>query len=433
MLYLSEKEISKQESLTKNRLDVLVSSTKVSKRPLESLYELIHWVKNEFLKLNPNENWVPFIHNKISIDGSFITYCEENNIKLIPLFTDAITSWADDHDNEQFISAGIYNVSTKDISFYQCSLFHKGNQNEDEVSFFVFVKKEDVDKYLEIRNGYTKWQNERERNNQEIEVIGGEPIPYDCTLTWDDLFLPEELKTRIKDSVEGFLKSEETYKKYNVPYKLSMGFWGDAGTGKTTNLKVLMAQYPQLKPVTIQPGHPNPDELLEEAFAYAEEHSPALLFFEDLQELLPTVDMRHFLQLLDGVQKRDGILIVVTGNDFAEFEDNLTNRPGRMDKFFEFPVPDKDQVKKYLDKYFKEYISSKIITSIAKKAVKNKFTCAHLQELYFNSIFLAIPNGREVPSEDDINKSLEQVIEGKKLAENDFENVSSSNSLTDDF
>ena len=113
--------------------------------------------------------------------------------------------------------------------------------------------------------------------------------------------------------------------------------------GKTSCLRVIMAQYPQLKPVTIQPGHPNPDELLEEAFEYAEQHSPSLLFFEDFQEMIKTVDVRHFLQLLDGLQKRDGILTIVTGNDFSSLEENIKSRPRRFDSFFEFPLPNLDQ------------------------------------------------------------------------------------------
>jgi len=201
--------------------------------------------------------------------------------------------------------------------------------------------------------------------------------------------------------------------------------------GKTSCLRVIMAQYPQLKPVTIQPGHPNPDELLEEAFEYAEEHAPALLFFEDLQEMMKTIDIRHFLQLLDGVQKRDGIFTIVTGNDFSSLEENLKSRPRRFDGFFEFPLPDINQTTKYLNKYLADILPGKTIQSIAKKAVKNKLTYAHLQEVYFNAVFIAIPEGREVPSAANVELSLKQVLKEKKSADSDFS--TSKRDLTDDF
>ncbi len=129
------------------------------------------------------------------------------------------------------------------------------------------------------------------RSFQEIEVIGGDPIPYDLDVTWDDVFLPDNLRTQITNTVEGFLNSKHIYEKMKVPWRRGIGFWGERGCGKSSCLRLIMAQYPQLKPVTIQPGHQNPDELLEEAFEYAEEHAPSLLFFEDLQELVKTIDL----------------------------------------------------------------------------------------------------------------------------------------------
>jgi hypothetical protein len=61
------------------------------------------------------------------------------------------------------------------------------------------------------------------------------------------------------------------------------------------------------------------------------------------------------------------------------------------------------------------------VISIAKKCVRNKLTYSHLQELYFNAVFIAIPEGREIPSIENIELSLKQVLKEKKSAESDFE------------
>lgn len=433
MTRLSEKEISKQEHLTKERLEQLTSGyTTYKNRPEGSFVELMQWSKWVIQKESKTdaEGLIPFVHNKISIDGTFLQFADESKTVVKTLHSDGVTSWESDHGDEHFVGIGIFEIQVQDLKFYHCGLFHKGNQNEDEVSFFILIQKEYVEGYIKFRNDFEKWQKQRERDTQEIEVIGGSPIPYSQDLSWNDIFLPDDLKKKIITTVEGFLNSKSTYERLKVPWRRGIGFWGERGCGKTSVLRLLMSEYKEFKPVTIQPGHSSPDELLDDAFEYAEEHAPSLLFFEDLQEMIRTVDARHFLQLLDGLEKRDGILTVVTGNDFSSLEENLKSRPRRFDRFFEFPLPDIEQSKRYLTKYFGDILSSDIIDNISKRTVKAKFTYAHLQEVYFNAVFIAIPEGREVPNEKDVLLSLEQVSEEKKSADADF--LTAKRDLTDE-
>ena len=118
-------------------------------------------------------------------------------------------------------------------------MFHKGNQNEDEVSFFVLVKKDDYEHYVVLRNEYEAWQNKRERDSQEIEVIGGDSIPYDPSVSWDDIFLHGDLKERIVTTIDGFLNSKAIYEKLKVPWRRGIGFWGNRGC-HAKGTKILM-------------------------------------------------------------------------------------------------------------------------------------------------------------------------------------------------
>jgi hypothetical protein len=74
-----ERKMEEQESLSKDRLEILKPIGEVSyNRPKESLKELIQWVRNNYC----DNSVVELLHNKITIDGSFMQYADENNIKI---------------------------------------------------------------------------------------------------------------------------------------------------------------------------------------------------------------------------------------------------------------------------------------------------------------------------------------------------------------
>jgi energy-coupling factor transporter ATP-binding protein EcfA2 len=416
---LSEKDLDQQENLTPERLRLLDGPAYLTgNRPQNSLSELMHWTQHEFGNaLKGVGRCSIYIHNKITIDGAFLQFCEEEGISVECLFKDAVTSWKTRYNTEHFMAMGVFKISKDNLLFLHAALFHKGNQNEDEVSFFVIVPDGLFYEYVSLRNRFDEWEKKRDRGNLEIEVVGGNSIPYTRDLKWDDLFLEELPKGQLISAVEGFLASKDIYLKRKVPWKKGIVLWGNRGCGKTTALKIMMSVYKDLKPVTVQPGHHAMDEVVEEAFQYAIEHAPSLLYFEDLQELMHDIDTSHFLQLLDGVEGRDGLLIVATGNDFSSLEDNIMSRPRRFDKKIEFPLPNRDMSKLYLRKWFGTTLSGERYDEIVAKTVRKKFTYAHLQEIYFSSVYIALKNDREDPVEDDILKALDEVIIEKRSSD----------------
>ena len=115
----SEKQISAQESLTVSRLENIAAGYKNTKlvRPSQSLIELMHWARI-FVDKDDSGDWIPFIHNKISIDGSFMQFCEESGIFIKSIHTDALTSWESDHHDEHFVGVGIFHIIKGDLKFY---------------------------------------------------------------------------------------------------------------------------------------------------------------------------------------------------------------------------------------------------------------------------------------------------------------------------
>ena len=103
-----------------------------------------------------------------------------------------------------------------------------------------------------------------------------------------------------------------------IPWKRGILLYGKPGNGKTSIIRTIMSVY-NFKPVTIAAGAN--DEAVREAFSYAEEQVPALLYFEDLDSLLEkNVDPSSFLNLMDGISAKNGLLVIATANDSQKIE-----------------------------------------------------------------------------------------------------------------
>lgn len=414
-------DFDEQEHLSPARLKQLTTvdaswtNAALTARPRSSFIDLMNWTQDNFghaLNLKKDHKLVKFVHNRFIIDGQFLHYCDLNNIKVTCLYNDAIISWRSDGGTEKFFAQGVFKIECANFSFLHAALFHKGNQNEDEVSFFVLVPEKSSEKYTTLRNDFDDWLRERDRSNAHIRVIEGEDIPYDVDATWDRVFLPLELKREIKDSIETFLSSKDFYESAQLPWKRGILLYGDPGNGKTSLIRTIISTY-NFKPVTISPGAG--DNALREAFSYAESQSPALLYFEDLDSMFQNINVSLFLNLLDGLSTKNGLLIVATANTLENFHSNITDRPSRFDRKYEIPSPDKTMALKYLKQWFGKVLSDAKLKELAQIAVKYSFSYAYLKDLYITSMFNAISKNRKAPLASDINTALKQIIAEKSL------------------
>lgn len=416
--YVSISELDAQESLSIEKIklirtkDSVYSATKAAlpPRPKDSYIELISWVEANFSDCLGKSKRIRFVHNKIIIDGQFLQFCTEEKIKVESIYDDSIVSWRSDYDNERFFMQGIFHIQGKGVEFLHFALFQKGNQHEDEISFGIIVSDQNYDAYITLRNQYDDWIFNRDRDNLQIRVVDGEDISYEKDSKWEDLFLPEELKTNIRQTVEGFLKSRDIYESQQIPWKRGILLHGTPGCGKSSLIKTIMSNY-DFKPVTVLPGAN--DDSMREAFAYAQDQNPALLYFEDLDSLLQSINTSLFLNLMDGISTKNGILIVATANNLNKFEPNIKDRPSRFDRKFEIPLPNQRMSTKYIAKWFADTLSTKEIDSLSSQTYSMKFSYAYIKELYISSVYIAISNDRKKPTLPDINIAMKQILADK--------------------
>lgn len=425
---LSPIDLEEQEHLSKDIINYLTpqiniyhKQTEMLPRPTANFIDLMNWVVDEFggvLKGNINK----FVHNRIIIDGQFVQFCKEQNVTITPLYRDSIVSWKTEHNFEKFFVQGVFLIKSKDFEFIHSALFHKGNQNEDEISFFILVSNDMYDKYISFRNKFDSWILARDRSNLRVRVIDGEDIPYTTDQSWDDLFLPEDIKHDLKSLVEGFLSSKDFYIKNKIPWKRGVFLYGSAGCGKTSIIRTVMSMY-NFKPVTVLPDS-NSDSV-RDAFAYAQEQSPSLLYFEDLDSMLERgLDTSSFLNLMDGISTQNGMLIIATANNISKLKENITSRPSRFDRKFEIPIPDQKMAYIYLKKWFGNMVTPSKCKELSKYSEKHGFSYAYLKELYISSMFEALSNNRQIANIKDIDNALKCLIKDKNIL--NTKNISTS-------
>lgn len=420
--YITPKDVEEQESLSKDllsRLNVIEdklckANVSICVRPSANFIDLMDWVKECFSPaLKDRSNLNKYVHNRISIDGQFLLFCKENDVTVQCLHKDSIISWRTDHDFEKFFAQGVFLIKSKNVEFLHAALFHKGCNNEDEVCFFVICSDKNYESYLSLRNSFDDWALKRDRGNLNIKVIDGDDIPYDKNHDWSDLFMPNSLKNEIKNLIDNFLKSKDFYLANHMPWKRGVLFWGHAGNGKTSLIKTIISNY-DFKPVTITPFAN--DDALREAFSYAEEQSPSLLFFEDLDSMLErNIDLSSFLNLMDGISAKNGLLVVATANDIRRFKPSITDRPSRFDRKFEIPLPTAEMAYIYLRRWFGSSITPKKCRELSRYAEKLGFSYAYLKELYISSMFEGLSNNRKIPTEKDIENALNSLIKEKDI------------------
>jgi hypothetical protein len=419
--YLTPEVLEKQEHLSPERLANLAPMDKWkvpgSPRPEANFIDLMNWTVENFKgALKDQANLQKFVHNRVIIDGQFLQFCEEQNVKVECLYKDSTISWTTDNDFEKFFVQGVFLIKNKGLEFIHAALFHKGNQQEDEVSFFVICSAKNYEAYLRLRNDFDDWVQERDRSNLNIRVIEGDDIPYTKDHTWEDLFLPQTIKDEVRSLVENFLASKDFYLENRIPWKRGILLYGKPGNGKTSIIRTIISNY-NFKPVTVAAGAN--DEAVREAFTYAEDQSPSLLYFEDLDSLLEkSLDPSTFLNLMDGISAKNGLLIIATANEVKKLKSNITDRPSRFDRKFEIPLPNAEMAYIYLKRWFGNLITAKQCRELAKYAAKYDFSYAYLKELYISAMFEALAHNRKSPTAKDVQTALNRLVKDKNLLNN---------------
>jgi len=171
------------------------------------------------------------------------------------------------------------------------------------------------------------------------------------------LILKEGILDDLIADLDDFLKAEEDYNKFGIPYKKVYLFHGEPGTGKTSLSQVIACHTDRsLYILNFDPKMTDDD--LSNAIRHIDAKN-GILLLEDIDCLFKTrntnqnltsVSFSSLLNNLDGAIQNIGLITIITTNH-AELLDPALRRPLRVDKTIRFERADTQQIEKLFELY----------------------------------------------------------------------------------
>lgn len=200
---------------------------------------------------------------------------------------------------------------------------------------------ENIDKDVTIIHRY-KWSSWRYTRKQKRPL--------------ESIMLPPDAESLVED-IERFVKAKDWYKQMGIPYRRGYLFHGPPGTGKTSTVEAIAGHLDL--PLYLLNLASCSDSNLEEAFAELNSEGPCILLIEDIDTAVPKrtaegekqkVSLGTLLNVIDGVQAVDNVILIMTSNKPDTLDTALT-RHGRVDKWLEFGMATEDQIKRAVNRF----------------------------------------------------------------------------------
>lgn len=198
--------------------------------------------------------------------------------------------------------------------------------------------------------------------------------------------LPNAATDLILNDISKFWTLEETYKKYQRVFRRNYLLYSAPGTGKTSLINLMCEELiNDYDGIVFTLNAEYQIQMFPEAVRRIRKIEPTrkiIAIIEDIDTFTQVSSSLNtlILNILDGNLKLGGLVTIATTNHIELLEDRYTNRPSRFDRVVEFPLPNAESRKMFIEKTVRAEDLKKIdINSWVEKT--EGFTIDHINEL----------------------------------------------------
>jgi SpoVK/Ycf46/Vps4 family AAA+-type ATPase len=198
-----------------------------------------------------------------------------------------------------------------------------------------------------------------------LEEAGGRDRPLVQPVQWEDIVLDERVERDLRTIIQ-LLNDPGRAEKMGLDIPTGLMLVGPPGTGKSMIARLIATQtrrsfYPITAADVLGGLTGESVKRVSEVFTRAKEHSPSIIFLDEMDGLLPGnnryVGQQHDVQVVDqfmieisDLQPEHNILLVGTTNH-VENIDSRVQRGGRFSEKIEIGVPGPESLRRLLEKY----------------------------------------------------------------------------------
>lgn len=198
--------------------------------------------------------------------------------------------------------------------------------------------------------------------SDELVLIPGTPVAY------------------VLQQIEEFWGREEFFKELGLIYKRGVLFYGPAGAGKTSIIRMLANEFIKRGGIVLSITDTDNDQDALLKLREVESDRPVMCIFEDIEKLLEDKETESdTLSFLDGEKQIGNVIYLGTTNKPDILEERVMKRPGRFDLVIGLNPPVVEARFAYLERLFRKHKTKEQIQVMADGT--NGLGMAHLREL----------------------------------------------------